>query len=82
MSFSWTYLTRRFMLQNYRDAIGVGIITCFFANKFLMYNSKKSDNEWTLTRIYTEDETDIEYKEVTNKADSAVKRDKITKFAR
>ena len=48
MSFSWTYLTRRFFFQNYRDAIGVGIITSFFASKFLIYNSKKSDNDWTL----------------------------------
>ena len=54
MSFSWTYLTRRFMLQSYRDAIGVSIIFSFFASKFLQYNSKKSDNEWTLVRPITD----------------------------
>lgn len=82
MSFSWTYLTRRFFFQNYRDVIGIGIITSFFASKFLMYNSKRSDNEWTLTRVYTDDETDIEYREMTNKTDSAVKREKIMRFAK
>ena len=80
MSFSWTYITRRFILQNYRDAISIGIIASFFSSKFLIYNSKKSDNDWTMTRLYTEDETDVAYRDVTNKTDSAVKRDKINRF--
>ena len=82
MSFSWIYLTRRQFLMNYRDAIGVGIITSYFGSKFLTYNSRKSDNDWTLTRVYTDDETDVHYRDVTNKTDSAVKREKIMKFTR
>lgn len=82
MSFSYIYLTRRQFLMNYRDAIGVGIITSYFGSKFLTYNSRKSENDWTLTRLYTEDETDVHYRDVTNKTDAAVKRDKITRFAR
>lgn len=82
MSFSYIYLTRRQFLMNYRDAIGVGIITSYFGSKFLTYNSKKSENDYTLTRVYTEDETDVHYRDVTNKADSAVKRHKIEQFTR
>ena len=82
MSFSYIYLTRRQFLMNYRDAIGVGIITSYFGSKFLTYNSRKSENDWTLTRVYTDDETDVHYRDTNNKADSAVKRDKIAKFAK
>ena len=82
MSFSYIYLTRRNFLMNYRDAIGVGIITSYLGSKFLTYNSKKTENDYTLTRVYTDDETDVHYRDVTNKADSAVKREKIEKFAR
>ena len=81
MSFSYIYLTRRQFLMNYRDAIGVGIIASYFGSKFLTYNSKKSENDWTMTRVYTDDETDVHYRDVTNKVDAAVKRDKIAKFA-
>ena len=81
MSFSYTYLTRRQFLMNYRDAIGVGIITSFFASKFLTYNSKKTENEYTLSRVYTDDETDVHYRDINNKADSVVKRETIVKFA-
>ena len=82
MSLSWIYLTRRNFLMNYRDAIGVGIITSYFGAKFLNYNSQKSDNDWTLTRVYTDDETDVHYRDVNNKTDATVKREKIEKFAR
>ena len=82
MSLSYTYLTRRQFLMNYRDAIGVGIITSFFASKFLTYNSKKADDEFTMVRVYTDDETDVHYRDVNNKSDNAVKREKIAKFAK
>jgi len=82
MSFSYTYLTRRQFLMNYRDSIGVAIICSFFGSKFLTYNSRKSDNEFTMVRVYTDDETDVNYRDVNNKADNAVKREKIVKFAK
>ena len=82
MSFSYTYLTRRQFLMNYRDAIGVAIITSFFGSKFLTYNSKQADKEWTNVRVYTDDETDVHYRDVDNKTDAAVKREKIVKFAK
>ena len=34
------------------------------------------------TRVYTEDETDVTYRETNNKTDAAVKREKSIKFAR
>ena len=82
MSFSYTYLTRRQFLMNYRDSIGVANICSFFGSKFLTYNSRKSDNEFTMVRVYTDDETDVNYRDVNNKADNAVKREKIVKFAK
>ena len=82
MSLSWTYITRRFILQNYRDAIGVGIISSFFVSKFLTYVSHQSDDEWVMTRVYTNDETDVSFRELTNKADGAVKRERMIAFAR
>lgn len=76
MSFSWTYLTRRFLLQNYRDALSVALIGSFFTSKFLNYVGKQSDNYWALQKVYTDDESDIYYREQMNKTDGAVKRDK------
>jgi hypothetical protein len=81
MSLSQIYLTRRQFLMNYRDAIAVGIITSFFASKFLTYNSKKVENEYTISRVYTDDETDVHYRDTNNKSEAAVKREKIVKFA-
>lgn len=51
MSVSWTYITRRFLLQNYRDAIAVSIITSFAITKTLTYWSKQSDNRYILVRL-------------------------------
>jgi len=34
-----------------------------------------------MTKIYTNDESDVEYRESYNKTDAAVKREKILKFA-
>ncbi len=58
------------------------MIASFFISKFLTYNSKKADNQWTMVRVYTDDETDIHYRDVDNKTDAAVKREKIVKFAK
>ena len=39
------------------------------------------DNEFIMQRVYTHDETDIQFRETINMTDSAVKRDKTIKFA-
>ena len=82
MSLSWTYITRRFILQNYRDAIGIGIISSFFVSKFLTYNAHNADNQWVLTRVYTDDESDVRSRERDNKMDGAVKRERMIAFAK
>ena len=48
MSFSWTYLTRRFLFQNYRDYTAVVIIGSYAASQFLSYVTKKDDNEFVM----------------------------------
>lgn len=51
MSLSWTYITRRFLFQNYRDTFSMLIIGTFVMGKFMEHNSKKSDNNWALVLI-------------------------------
>ena len=46
MSFSWTYLTRRFLLQNHRDMIAVTMIGSFGFAKFINYVSATDDSEF------------------------------------
>ena len=74
MSFSWTYLTRRFVLMNYRDYAAVGLISSYGVGTIATHFAEKMDNDWALQHVYTDDETDISYREVTNKTDGAVKR--------
>lgn len=48
MSLHWTYLTRRFLLQNYRDTFSAIAIGTFVLGKYLKHYSEKSDNDWTM----------------------------------
>lgn len=81
MSFSWSYLTRRFLFQNYRDYVAMGIIGSYGASQFLTSVSRKRDDEWVTQHIYTDDESDISYREKTNKTDGAVRRKLIVAYA-
>lgn len=74
MSFSWTYLTRRLVFYNYRDYVAVSIIGGYTANAFYSKVAKSHDTEWLMQNVYTDDESDIAFKEVTNKTDGAMKR--------
>ena len=80
MSFSWTYLTRRFVLMNYRDYAAVGLISSYGLATVGTYVSQNEDNEWTMQCLYTDDETDIAYREATNKTDGAVKRERALAY--
>lgn len=51
MSVSYTYFTRRFLFQNYRDAVAVAIISSFFVHKALRHFSVQSDNHFILVRL-------------------------------
>jgi hypothetical protein len=81
MSFSWTYLTRRFILQSHRDMLAMTIIGTYITGAHFSRIQKNDDNAWTLQRVYTHDESDIEYREKTNRTDGAVKREHAMKYA-
>ena len=82
MSLSWSFLTKPFVLLRYRDMIAGIVIGKFVANKWITYNSDKSDYDWAMTKVYIHDESDIAFRESTNMVDSAVKRDKSIAFAK
>lgn len=76
MGFSWTYLTRRFWLMNYRDYVAMGMISSYAFSQYLRWVSENADNTWTFQRVYTDDESDIAFREANNKAYGAVKRER------
>jgi len=51
MSVSWSYLTRRFIGQNYRDSIAMAIIGSFFMKKALTHWSVQNDNHYVMVII-------------------------------
>lgn len=81
MSFSWTYLTRRFWMQNYRDYAAVGIVTSYVMGHVFSGIAAGHDDIWVRQRVYTHDESDITYREVTNRTDGAVKREHAMRYA-
>lgn len=81
MSFSWTYLTRRFLLMNYRDMLAMSIVGTYAIGSYFQHVAKEDDNRWILQRVYTHDESDISYREVTNRTDGAVKREHAMRYA-
>ncbi len=81
MSFSWTYLTRRFLLQNYRDIICVSIMSSYAVGTVIKKVATDDDNNWVKQRVYIHDESDIAYREVGNRTDGAVKREHAIRYA-
>ena len=80
MSQSSVYLTRRFFLMNYRDMVAVIMIGSFGVSQFTNYLEKSRTNEGTFQHIYTEDESDIAYRNTNNKTDSAVRCHKVKAY--
>ena len=74
MGFSHIYLTKRFTLLNHRDWVAMTLIFSFFYSKWLYSMQKKDDDEYVLQHIYTDDESDMTYRNQTNKTDGAVRR--------
>lgn len=81
MSFSWTYLTRRNLFQNYRDYIAVGIIVTGVTGKWAQHIALQRDSTFVMQQVYTHDESDIAFREITNKTDGAVKREHAMRYA-
>ena len=74
MSLSWTYLTKSFVLMRYRDVLAVSLVGTYFFSNYIQYQTHKADKEAIMDRFYTDDESDIEYRELYNKTDAAVRR--------
>ena len=49
--------------------------------KFINWNSKGDDDSFVMQHVYTDDESDISFREKTNKTDGAVRRKLIISYA-
>ena len=81
MSLSWTFLTKSFLPLKYRDTFAVMLIGKFGYNKYVNYINEGDTHDAIMSRVYTHDESDIEFRETYNMVDSAVRRDKTITFA-
>ena len=81
MSLSWTFLTKSFLPLRYRDTIAGIVIAKFAFNKYANYHDENADRMAIMTRVYTHDESDIEFREAHNMLDTAVRREKCISFA-
>ena len=81
MSFSWTYLTRRFLFMNYRDMLAMSIVGTYVTGSYFKKVAADDDNRWIMQRVYTHDESDMTYRETTNRTDGAVKREHAMRYA-
>ena len=60
--------------MNYRDTIASVSIGSWVAVKVFQQVAQNDDNYWVMQHIYTDDESDVAFREVTNKTDAAVRR--------
>ena len=72
MSLSWTFLTKSFLPLRYRDTVAGLIIAKFAISKYIGWRADSYDNHY-FSRIYTHDESSIEFKDPSNMHDSAVR---------
>ena len=80
MSLSWTFLTKSFIGTKYRDVIAGIVVTKWVAGKLINNKARQNDNDNIMTRVYTNDESDIAFRDPMNKADHIVKREKLHAF--
>ena len=50
--------------MNYRDYAAVGLIGSYVVGSGIQAMAEGDDNAWTMQHVYTDDETDIAYREV------------------
>ena len=77
---SWTYLSKPIIWMRHREFVVYFIFASYFLNKSKAYLDRRNNHSFIEARIYTHDESDISFKERTNKSDSAVSREKILAF--
>ena len=81
MSFSWLNLTRRPWFQNYRDWTAMTMIASYGIAGGIEWWSNKKNAEFVTTHIYTDDESDMYFRDIRNKTDSAVRVKLIKAYA-
>ena len=68
-------------MQNHRDVIAMTMIGLWAGSKLTHWWSNRLDDDFCLQHVYTDDESDIEFREKTNKTDGAVKRKIVIAYA-
>jgi len=66
---SWTYLNKPIIWMRHREFIVYFIFGSYVVNKSKAYFDRRKNYTFVESRIYTHDESDIHFKERTNKSD-------------
>ena len=74
-------MNKQFFLQRYRDRLAVGTIFMYVSTKWNNKWARKLDDDFVMARLYTHDESSIEFREKSNMPDHAVRRTKMIDFA-
>ena len=61
--------------------IAMTMIGSWALSKYIHWLSQSDDDQFVMQHVYTDDESDISYREKTNKTDGAVKRKMIIAYA-
>lgn len=69
------------MLQNYRDYIAMGMIGSYMGSQFVGSMSRQDDNDFVTQHCFTDDESDMTFRETTNKTDGAMRRKIIVAYS-
>ena len=61
--------------------LAVTIMGTYVTGSYFRSVGNYDDNQWALQQVYTHDESDIQYRETTNRTDAAVKREHAIRYA-
>jgi len=61
--------------------LAVSIVGSYIVGSHFKKIAANEDDKWIQQRVYTHDESDIQYREVTNRTDGAVKREHAMRYA-
>ena len=68
-------------MQNHRDTIAMTMIAMWAGSKGIHWWTNRLDDDYCLQHVYTDDESDVSFRDKTNKTDGAVKRKLILAYA-
>ena len=66
--------------MNYRDMLAVTLIGSYGVAKLAEPWARGKDNEQVFQHIYTDDESDVDFRNTNNKTDAAVRVKKVKEF--